>query len=174
MTIWGGILAAAALGLATTCSSFIGAALGLYVPFSKRVLAGILAFAAGSLISALAIELAYEGAQDLHHHGFGAAAAWAFIGGGFALGATMYYGATIYLEGKGAAVRYPTRFREYALERKQHETRALIELLAKCDLLRHLPPEEIEAILPYIRTRHLDGRSGGLKCLCPRGRSRSP
>jgi zinc transporter ZupT len=53
-------------------------------------------------------------------------------------------------------VRYPTRFREYALERKQHETRELIELLAKCDLLRHLPPEEIEAILPYVRTRHLD------------------
>jgi zinc transporter ZupT len=156
MTVWGEILAAAALGLATTSSSFLGAALGLYVPLSKRALAAILAFAAGSLISALAIELAYEGAQDLHRHAFSAGAAWAFIGGGFALGAIMYYGATIYLEGKGAAVRYPTRFREYALERKQHETRALIELLAKCDLLRHLPPEEIEAILPYVRTRHLD------------------
>jgi zinc transporter ZupT len=156
MTIWGEILVAAALGLATTSSSFFGAALGLYVPFSKRALAAILAFAAGSLISALAIELAYEGAQDLHRHAFSAGTAWAFIGGGFALGAIIYYGATIYLEGKGAAVRYPTRFREYALERKQHETRELIELLAKCDLLRHLPPEEIEAILPYVRTRHLD------------------
>ena len=157
MTLWGDILAAATLGLVTTSSSFLGAALGLYVPLSKRALAAILAFAAGSLISALAIELAYEGAQDLHHHAFSAGAAWAFIGGGFALGATMYYGATIYLEGKGAAVRYPTRFREYAIERKQQETRALIELLAKCDLLRHLPPEEIEAILPYIRTRKLEG-----------------
>ena len=114
MTLWGDILAAATLGLVTTSSSFLGAALGLYVPLSKRALAAILAFAAGSLISALAIELAYEGAQDLHHHAFSAGAAWAFIGGGFALGATMYYGATIYLEGKGAAVRYPTRFREYA------------------------------------------------------------
>ena len=156
MSYWAQIAAASLLGLATTSSSFLGAALGLYVPFSKRVLAGILAFAAGALISALAIELAFEGAQDLHRHAFSAIAAWGFIGGGFALGATMYYGATIYLERKGAAVRYPTRFREYALERKQQETRALIELLAKCDLLRHLPPEEIEAILPYIRTRHID------------------
>jgi len=150
------IAVASLLGLATTSSSFLGAALGLYLPFSKRTLACILAFAAGALISALAIELAFEGAQDLHHHGFAAGPAWGFIGGGFAFGATIYYAATLYLERKGAAVRYPTQFREYALERKQKETRELIELLSKCDLLRHLPPEEIEGILPYIRTRLLN------------------
>jgi len=155
MTGWQGILAAAALGLTTTSSSFLGAVLGLYLPISKRTLAGILAFAAGSLISALAIELAFEGAQDLHRHGFPANSAWGFIGGGFALGATIYYAATIYLERRGAAVRYATHFQEYALERKQEETRELIELLSKCDLLRHLPPEGIESILPYIRKRHL-------------------
>jgi len=155
MDAWKEILAAASLGLFTTSSSFLGATLGLYVPISKRVLACILAFAAGSLISALAIELAYEGAQELHHHGFPARSAWGFIGGGFALGATIYYAATRYLERKGAAVRYQSRFNEYALERKQEETRGLIALLSKCDLLRHLPPEGVEAILPYIRKRHL-------------------
>ena len=155
MSGWKEILAAASLGLATTSSSFLGAVLGLYVPVSKRTLACILAFAAGSLISALAIELAFEGAQDLHRHGFPANAAWGFIGGGFALGATIYYAATIYLERRGAAVRYATHFQEYALERKQQETRELIELLSKCDLLRHLPPEGVESILPYIRKRHL-------------------
>ena len=155
MSGWREILAASSLGLATTSSSFLGAVLGLYVPISKRTLACILAFAAGSLISALAIELAFEGAQDLHRHGFAAGLAWAFIGGGFALGATIYYAATIYLEKRGAAVRYQTRFNEYALELKQQETRELIELLSKCDLLRHLPPEGIESILPYIRKRHL-------------------
>jgi len=149
------ILAASSLGLATTSSSFLGAVLGLYVPISKRTLACILAFAAGSLISALAIELAFEGAQDLHRHGYAAGAAWAFIGGGFALGATIYYAATIYLERRGAAVRYATHFQEYAMVRKQQETRELIGLLSKCDLLRHLQPEGIESILPYIRKRQL-------------------
>ena len=43
------------LGLLTTSSSILGAALGLYAPLSKRVLACVLAFAAGALISALAI-----------------------------------------------------------------------------------------------------------------------
>jgi hypothetical protein len=54
---------ASLLGLGTTSSSMLEAAIGLYVPFSKRPLACLLAFAADALISALAIELAYEGAQ---------------------------------------------------------------------------------------------------------------
>ena len=37
----------------------------------------------------------------------------------------------------------------------QDENRAFIELLSQCDLLRHLPPEEIEQILPAISTLEL-------------------
>ena len=148
-------MVASLLGLATTSSAFFGAALGLYVPFSRRVLACVLAFAAGALISALAIELAFEGAQALHHQGFGAASAWAFVAGGSGIGAMAYYWASLYLERRGAALRYPTRFQEYALERKQREMKELIELLSTCDLLRHLPPEEIEGMIPCVKTRHL-------------------
>jgi CRP-like cAMP-binding protein len=146
----------ALLGLATTSSSILGAGVGLYAPISKRWLAGILAFSAGALISALAIELAYQGAQELlHHHGYGASAAWAFIGGGFAAGAVIYYSASLFLENKGAAIRYPTRFLEYALKRKKADSKDLLALLAKCDLLRHLPPEGIEEILPCVRRTRL-------------------
>jgi CRP-like cAMP-binding protein len=152
---WVDLATVSLLGLATTSSTMLGATIGLYARFSKRVLACILAFAAGSLISALAIELAFQGAQELHHKGFNAQAAWGFIGGGFALGALLYYWGSRFLEKQGAAVRYPTRFREYALERKQEETKGLIEMLAKCDLLRHLPPEEIEQILLSVRTRRV-------------------
>lgn len=144
------------LGLLTTSSSIFGAALGLYVPLSKRMLACVLAFAAGALISALAIELAFESAQQLHRQGFDANAAWVFIGSGFAVGAIIYYVVSVFLDQKGAAIRYPTRFREYALGRKQKDAKETIQLLAKCDLLRHLPPEEVERILPFVRTRHLD------------------
>lgn len=146
---------AALIGLATTFSSIIGAALGLYVPISKRILAGTLAFAAGALIAALAIELAFEGAQSLHHQGFESRLAWAYVSSGFALGAVIYYTASRALETRGAAVRYPTRFLEYARERKQRDTRQMIELLSKSDLLRHLPPEEVEQILTCVRNREL-------------------
>jgi CRP-like cAMP-binding protein len=146
---------ASLLGLGTTSSSMLGAAIGLYVPFSKRPLACLLAFAAGSLISALAIELAYEGARSLHQQGYNARAAWAFVSTGFAVGAVIYYSASIFLEKKGAAVRYVTQFREYALARKKADASEGIRLLASCDLMRHLPAEEIEQILPCIRDHQL-------------------
>jgi zinc transporter ZupT len=146
---------ASLLGLATTSSSMLGAAIGLYLPISKRLLACLLAFAAGSLISALAIELAYEGALSLHHQGFDARSAWLFVSAGFAVGATLYYTASRALEKKGAAVRYGTQFREYALARKQADSAERIKLLAKSDLMRHLPAEQIEQILPCIQDRQL-------------------
>jgi CRP-like cAMP-binding protein len=146
---------ASLLGLGTTSSSLLGVAIGLYVPFSKRPLACLLAFASGSLISALAIELGYEGAQSLHHQGFNAHAAWAFVSAGFAVGAIVYYSASLFLEKKGAAVRYVTQFREYALARKQADASERIKLLARCDLMRHLPAEQIEQILPCIHARQL-------------------
>jgi CRP-like cAMP-binding protein len=150
------IVVVSLLGLLTTSSSLVGAALGLYIPLSKRLLASVLAFAAGALISALAIDLAFEGAQELHRQGFGPNAAWAFIGLGFALGSIIYYWTSLFLDQKGAAIRYPTRFREYALGRKQKDARDTIKMLSRCDLLRHLPPEEIERILPCVRPRHVD------------------
>ncbi|HXP05997.1 MAG TPA: cyclic nucleotide-binding domain-containing protein [Stellaceae bacterium] len=143
------------IGLATTSSSMVGAALGLYVPIGKRALACILAFAAGSLISALAIDLAYEGALELHARGFHAGSAWAFVGGGFGLGSVIYYVTSLFLDQKGAVLRSPTRFRDYLIDRKQKDAKELLALLAKCDLLRHLPPDDIESILPAIRSRHL-------------------
>ena len=149
------VLLAALLGLATTSSSMIGAALGLRLQLSKRLLASTLAFAAGSLMAALAIELAFKSADSLHHQGFAPRVAWAFVSGGFALGAVIYYTASLALEMRGGAVRYQTRFLEYARERKQRDTRMMIALLSQCDLLRHLPPEEIEGILPCVSSREL-------------------
>src|SRR4030088_317459 len=116
------------LGLATTSSSLLGVVIGLYCPLSKRVLACVLAFAAGTLISALAIELAFQSVQELHHRGFGLGAGWAFAGSGFALGATIYYGISRYLEAKGAAIRSPARFREYAREQKRQADWAVIPM----------------------------------------------
>jgi len=85
------IAAVGLLGLATTSSVMLGVVLGLYLPFPKKLLAGVLAFAAGSLIAALAIELGFEGAYDLVRHGASVRGAWVSIAGGFAAGAVIYY-----------------------------------------------------------------------------------
>jgi hypothetical protein len=92
----------ALLGLATTSSVMLGTVVGLYIPISKKVLASVLAFAAGSLIAALAIELAFEGARDLIRHGANVHVAWLSIVGGFAVGAIVYYVTSLFLDQKGA------------------------------------------------------------------------
>jgi CRP-like cAMP-binding protein len=143
------------LGFVATSSSIIGAALGLYLPMGKRLMACVLAFAAGTLICGLAIDLAFEGAADLHDQGFGIPSAWAFVSGGFALGAVTYYLASLFLDQQGAAVRLPTRFHDYAIGHKQKQSKERIDLLAKCDLLRHLSPHAIEKLLPLVEDRLL-------------------
>jgi CRP-like cAMP-binding protein len=148
------ILAVALVGLFTTSAVIMGATLGLFVPVSRKALACILGFASGVLISAIGIELTFHGAQELHHKGFAALPAWIVVSAGFALGATIYYVASRFLDQKGAAVRSATRFREYALQRRQEE----VELLARCDLLRHLPPDGIEDLLRRVERRHINAR----------------
>jgi CRP-like cAMP-binding protein len=144
------------LGLATTSSVIIGAALGLYLNFSRRFLACILAFAAGSLIAALAIELGFEGAHDLEKHGDNVHLAWGLIAGGFATGAVIYYVASLFLEHKGAALRYPSRFMEYALNRKRQQVGERLALLSQSSLLRHLPAEQAEPLLERLQDRQIE------------------
>lgn len=145
------LLAVAGVGLFTTSAVMIGTTLGLYLPVSRQLLAAILAFAAGVLMASLTIELAFGGAEELHHLGFDSLSAWMLVSAGIALGAGIYFVATRYLDKRGAAIRSATRFREYALGRKKDE----IELLAKCDILRHLAPEAIDDLLGHIDRRHL-------------------
>lgn len=143
------------LGLFTTSSVMVGAAMGLYLNISQRFLACILAFAAGSLIAALAIELGFEGAHALATHGNSVHLAWGKIAGGFAIGAVVYYVTSLFLEQKGAALRYPSRFMEYALNRKRAEAGEKLRLLSQCNLLRHLPAEQIEPLLDRVQERNI-------------------
>jgi CRP-like cAMP-binding protein len=155
MSLFTQIVVVSLLGLAVTSSNMIGAALGLYLRPSKRLLSCILAFAAGALITALAVELGYESALHLHGMAFTTESAWLFVGGGFAVGAIFYYVIALFLEDEGAAIRFPTRFREYASRRQQKDTAEIIRLLAQGELLRHLPPEDISELLPLISRRSL-------------------
>ena len=146
----------ALLGLLTTSSVMMGAAVGLYIPLPTKLLAGVLAFAAGSLIAALAIDLGFEGARELTRHGVNVHVAWMSIAGGFAIGAVVYYVASLFLDQRGAALRYPSRFLEYARDRKRREADDKLVLLSKCALLRHLPAESMEPLVDRVQQRIVD------------------
>ena len=142
---------AAALAVAATLSLVIGAALGLYLKPSQRVIAAVMAFGSGALIQALAVELAFESAERLvHEHHIHRLMSWLVVAGGFLSGGLAYYLANRALERRGGALRSPAMAKNYLLELKRQEWGVLLERLSGVELLRSLPPEEMQAVLPYV------------------------
>lgn len=150
------LLAVGLIGFITTASVLVGAYVGLYFTLPERLLSTILAFAAGSLIAALAIELSFEGAMALERHGFSARASWFYMTGGFLLGASLYYIASLFLDSHGAALRFPYKLLEYTRLTSPKPVDEKIGMLAKCSLLKHLNSSDLQPLLVHVRTLNLE------------------
>ena len=150
------LLAVGLIGFVTTASVLVGAYIGLFFKLPEKLLSTILAFAAGSLIAALAIELSFEGAIALEHHGFSLRASWLYMAGGFASGAIMYYVASIFLDSHGAALRFPHKLLEYTKLTTPKPIDEKIGMLAKCSLLKNLNSTALQHLLAHVRTRSLE------------------
>ena len=142
------VLGAVLLATLAMLSLLVGVGIGLFARPSRRTNAIIMAFGTGALIQALALELAFEGAERLiredHLSGL---ASWLWVATGFALGGMVYYLGDRWLEQYGAALRHPALAKLYLLRQKRQCSAALLARLAQVDLLRSLPPEEMEDVL---------------------------
>ncbi|MBI3970000.1 MAG: cyclic nucleotide-binding domain-containing protein [Chloroflexi bacterium] len=142
---------ASLLATIATLSLLVGAALGLYARPGQRVIAAVMAFGSGALIQALVVELAFEGAERLvREHHLPPIASWLWVAGGFVVGGFVYFLANRLIEGWGGALRKPATAKEYFLEKKREESAALLTRLSKVDLLRSLPPQEMQEVLPFV------------------------
>ncbi|HRD67794.1 MAG TPA: cyclic nucleotide-binding domain-containing protein [Candidatus Competibacter sp.] len=142
------VFGAVLLAVLAMLSLPVGVVIGLYGKPSQRTNAIIMAFGTGALIQALALDLAFEGAQRLmvesHLSGL---ASWFWVASGFALGGVLYYLGDRRLERYGAALRHPALTKLFLLRKKREQSAALLARLARVDLLRSLPPEEMEEVL---------------------------
>jgi ZIP family zinc transporter len=93
MPLW---LLAGLWGLIAGSALVMGAAVGYFVKLPQRLIAGIMAFGSGVLISALSFDLMDEA---YHRGGFGSTAI------GFICGAAVYTAANVYLARHGAKHR---------------------------------------------------------------------
>src|SRR3954471_11587331 len=100
-------------GLLSGSALLVGALLGWFVPMGKRVVASIMAFGAGVLISALSFELMDEAWR---HGGF------APVGGGFLGGAAIYTFLNILLARRGARHRKRSEKSLRQKDKSQEET----------------------------------------------------
>lgn len=150
------LFAVGLVGFITTASVLVGAYIGLFFTLPEKLLSTILAFAAGSLIAALAIELSFEGAMALEHHGFSLRVSWLYMAAGFVGGATLYYIASLVLDSHGAALRFPHKLLEYTKLTSPKPVDEKIGMLAKCSLLKNLHSTALQPLLAHVRTRNLD------------------
>jgi CRP-like cAMP-binding protein len=146
------ILGAVLLATLAMLSLLVGVVIGLYGKPSQRTNAIIMAFGTGALIQALALELAFEGAERLRIEShLSDLARWFWVAAGFTLGGVLYYLGDRRLERYGAALRHPALTKLFLLRKKREQSAALLARLARVDLLRSLPPEEMEDVLPCVQ-----------------------
>lgn len=104
-----------------------------------------MAFGSGTLISALAFDLIEEA---FHKSGFWALAA------GFVLGALMFTAFNHWLEKRGGYLRKPSTQRHFVLKKKHELASEILGELSKVHILRSLPPEEIQGLVPFVESIH--------------------
>ena len=142
------VLSAAGLSFLAMTALIAGTFIGIFTRPSQRTNAIIMAFGTGALIQALAIDLAYHGASRLVEKlAFSGMEAWLMVSMGFMLGGLAYYLINKALEKKGAAVRHPALAKFYFLKKKRNEQGHILEQLSNVELLRLLPPEDMELVL---------------------------
>lgn len=142
------VLGAAIVGLISVSSLFGGAHVGFAYKPPERVSAIIMAFGTGALIQALVLDLAYQGAQRLIHQGhLSGWASWLWVAGGFVAGGGMYYVGNRFLEARGAAMRHPALAKLYVQRKRLQESELLLKKLSRIDIVRTLPPEDVEDVL---------------------------
>lgn len=149
------------LGLVASSSLNVGALVGLHSRPGHRVVAGVMAFGAGALIEALAVELAYEGVLQLvREDHLSGTEAFLYVALGFVVGGVVYFWADRVLEGSGGALRKPAPARRY-IGRVRHGFHDVLHRLhvdRLPHLVRHGPDRahemEGEVLLPAVAASH--------------------
>ncbi|MFC1857309.1 cyclic nucleotide-binding domain-containing protein [Thermodesulfobacteriota bacterium] len=131
-----GLISAASLPLGAITARF-------WIP-KQRVVAAMMAFGAGALLSALTIDLVGEALKKGEFYPLAA---------GCILGGALFVVLNQLVNNKGGFLRKTATTINYLKRKRLKEFRTIFEKMSRVPLLNHLPPEEIYQLLPYITSR---------------------
>ena len=135
--------AALLFGALSSASLPVGALIGLWAKPSRTVISAVMSFGAGSLIAAIAFELVNP-AVEREGAGFPPLAL------GLLTGCLLFIALSRMADEGGASARKRSTLMAVLRTRKKADARALLEHLGRVDILRSLPAEEVQALIPYI------------------------
>ena len=134
-----------AQGIFGASSLALGAGVGLFWQPRRAWSAAIMAFGSGTLLSALAFEITLS---VYAQQGFLPLLLGFFLGGGF------FTLATHYIDEKGGYIRNQASSRRYLFEHRKMGVSEVLTDIYQIEILRDLLPEEIQAIVPYLKLIH--------------------
>jgi CRP-like cAMP-binding protein len=128
----------------------VGAALGLWLRPSLKVTAAVMAFGAGALLCALALELvvpAMEHFPDDPQEGF------KWLASGAILGSIIFIGLDRALSNMGAYLRKASTISHKLKRIKKQHYKDILQRLSRVELMVNLPPEEARRIISHVKKR---------------------
>ncbi|ACK66733.1 cyclic nucleotide-binding protein [Rippkaea orientalis PCC 8801] len=144
-------------GILGASSLALGASIGVFFKPSRTVSAAIMAFGSGTLIAAIALEIArrvYESTGVFP------------LLLGFSLGGVLFTSLSQYIDEHGGFLRKPASSRRYLFEQQQYEQELdVMQRIAHVEVLQHLPEAEKQAIAKlvtpvYVKPHHVICREG--------------
>ncbi|HAC65661.1 MAG TPA: protein kinase [Cyanothece sp. UBA12306] len=129
-------------GILGASSLALGASVGVFFQPSRNISAAIMAFGSGTLMAAIALEIAskvYENTGFLP------------LLFGFAMGGVLFTSLSQYIDEHGGFLRKPASSRRYLFEQQQHEQQLdVLQRIAHVEVLQNLPEAEKQAIAKLV------------------------
>ncbi len=138
--------AALFFGALSSMSLPIGALIGIAAKPSRTVISAVMSFGAGSLMAAISFELVNPAVER-------AEAGFAPLAVGLLLGCLVFIVLSRASDERGGAARTRSTLLSSLRSKKKREARGILERLAAVDILRSLPADQVQAIVPYIARR---------------------
>lgn len=130
-------------GIISAVSLPMGAIIALMFRPSHTITSAIMAFGSGALLAAVSFELLEPA---LEHGGIIPLAI------GFTVGAVTYVIMNGLLNPSGGSLRKGSTVAKFLREQKRDEVEELLDQLSRVEIMRGLPPEEIQGILPHVES----------------------
>jgi len=140
-------LSAAFYGIVTAFGLLAGAVVGLVARPRQRIVAAVMAFGSGTLLSALAFDLCQEAYHHIHEsHGSLFTLIVGFLSGGL-----IFVLAEGFIDSKGGFLRREGTRNSFLKEKKAERAADILDKLAEVEIMRSLPPAEVQAIVPHVQ-----------------------
>ncbi|MFM7576453.1 MAG: cyclic nucleotide-binding domain-containing protein, partial [Microcystaceae cyanobacterium] len=140
------VTAAFLQGILAASSMVVGAVVALLWQPHRKFSAAIMAFGSGTLIAAIAFEIAHKVYQS---------SSTGVLISGFLVGGILFTNLSKYIDEQGGFLRKPSASRRYLIEHKVYSSSELVHHLAHSEVMQTLPVREKQQLAQLLKPHYV-------------------